>query len=59
MSELMHERAIRIAKENGHTPGHIFSNNFMFCTTCHACLTYNAVDNRGYFIAGTYSGSCQ
>lgn len=54
-----HTQAIEIAKKNGHAPGHVFSNNFTFCTKCHALLTYNAVDNRGYFIAGTYSGSCQ
>jgi len=59
MNDTFLTKAIEIARINGHIPGHVFSNNFTFCLKCNACLTYNAVDKRGYFMGGTYSVSCK
>lgn len=60
-----HTQALNTAIQNGHKPGHRFSQGVVFCNKCNALLTYisdKSITRRNLppkFIAGMFGGKCK
>ena len=51
------KNTLALACDNGHKPGHVFSDDICFCQKCHVPLTFQDYRRTGCFALNGLSGS--